>query len=377
MKRRKQSEIGSLDSLLDTMTNVVGILVIVLVVTQLGVRDAVSRISQSEQVSPEAIAAGRASLEKLTDERNQLEATAFSLSGDPKKDEMPRLEGRRNKLTSEIQQQNRRIEQERKNVASQLAETNRKATAAKKLNKELLESLEKAEKAVKVAEDMLAGLRAQLATIPLPTGKPAKVVTLPNPRSAPKGATPITVLCREGRVMLVDEANLQNNAQKRAKYLVDRRKLGTNKAKGIDGATLAKYFNQSPIRSPYFDIEMYIHANRYPRLRLTRRNNVGETAAQLRGSTSRFRQQIRRIPPGKHYLKFIVWPDSYEEYLLARQSATERGLMAGWTPTATAAEHTIPLGGPLRVGPPPKPKPVDPNAKPKPPPKPKPVDTID
>ena len=36
---------GAMDSLLDTMTNVVGILVIVLVVTQLGVGDAVSRIT--------------------------------------------------------------------------------------------------------------------------------------------------------------------------------------------------------------------------------------------------------------------------------------------------------------------------------------------
>ena len=46
MRRRKKSSSGaSLDSLLDTMTNVVGILVILLVVTQLGVSDAVKRIS--------------------------------------------------------------------------------------------------------------------------------------------------------------------------------------------------------------------------------------------------------------------------------------------------------------------------------------------
>ena len=44
MRRRKSSSQGSLDSLLDTMTNVVGILVILLTVTQLGVGDAVQRI---------------------------------------------------------------------------------------------------------------------------------------------------------------------------------------------------------------------------------------------------------------------------------------------------------------------------------------------
>ena len=47
MGRRRRTEDGpSLDSLLDTLTNVVGILVILLVVTQLGVEEAVDRISQ-------------------------------------------------------------------------------------------------------------------------------------------------------------------------------------------------------------------------------------------------------------------------------------------------------------------------------------------
>ncbi len=44
-RRRRKDSGASLDSLLDTMTNVVGILVIVLIVTQLGVGDAVKRIS--------------------------------------------------------------------------------------------------------------------------------------------------------------------------------------------------------------------------------------------------------------------------------------------------------------------------------------------
>ena len=54
MRRKNGNEDeGAMDSLLDTMTNVVGILVIVLVVTQLGVGDAVSRITESIKVDPE------------------------------------------------------------------------------------------------------------------------------------------------------------------------------------------------------------------------------------------------------------------------------------------------------------------------------------
>ena len=47
----------SLDSLLDTMTNVVGILVILLVVTQFGVRDAIWRIQwKMSDVGPKQLA---------------------------------------------------------------------------------------------------------------------------------------------------------------------------------------------------------------------------------------------------------------------------------------------------------------------------------
>ena len=62
---------GGLDSLLDTMTNVVGILVIVLVVTQLGVSDAVQRISESEQVDPAAAGQGARRILKLVAVRRE------------------------------------------------------------------------------------------------------------------------------------------------------------------------------------------------------------------------------------------------------------------------------------------------------------------
>ena len=55
MKKRKSDddEDGGLDSLLDTMTNVVGILVLVLIVTQLGVSEAITEITASSTVTEE------------------------------------------------------------------------------------------------------------------------------------------------------------------------------------------------------------------------------------------------------------------------------------------------------------------------------------
>ena len=46
---------GGLDSLLDTMTNVVGILVLVLIVTQMSVADVVTRITSENQIDEQAV----------------------------------------------------------------------------------------------------------------------------------------------------------------------------------------------------------------------------------------------------------------------------------------------------------------------------------
>ena len=49
MKRRKKDEGGSLDSLLDTITTVVGILIILLIVVQLGAESAVKRYVEEQK----------------------------------------------------------------------------------------------------------------------------------------------------------------------------------------------------------------------------------------------------------------------------------------------------------------------------------------
>ena len=53
--RNSDDDDGGLDSLLDTMTNVVGILVLVLIVTQMSVADVVTRITSESKVDEEAM----------------------------------------------------------------------------------------------------------------------------------------------------------------------------------------------------------------------------------------------------------------------------------------------------------------------------------
>ena len=79
MKRRKKGELGSLDSLLDTMTSVVGILIIILVVLQLGAKQAVDRIQSDPNASP-SIKQAMDKLEKLDQTRDQLKQERLRLT---------------------------------------------------------------------------------------------------------------------------------------------------------------------------------------------------------------------------------------------------------------------------------------------------------
>ena len=54
--RGNDEDDGGLDSLLDTMTNVVGILVLVLIVTQMSVAEVVTRITTENKVDEESVA---------------------------------------------------------------------------------------------------------------------------------------------------------------------------------------------------------------------------------------------------------------------------------------------------------------------------------
>ncbi|MEX0820081.1 MAG: hypothetical protein WD070_10835, partial [Pirellulaceae bacterium] len=83
MKRKPKSQDddgGGLDSLLDTMTNVVGILVMVLIATQLGVKEAVSRISESEIVDAAMVDEAREKLQLTKSQRDEIESRLSDLN---------------------------------------------------------------------------------------------------------------------------------------------------------------------------------------------------------------------------------------------------------------------------------------------------------
>ena len=371
---------------MDTMTNVVGILVILLTVTQLGVGDAVRRIAASDSVKPEALKKARGDLLELQKKRVKLARRLKALAAGEDLD-----------AELELRKILRQIADEEANIAvlrEGQEERNLEELELRRLQKEAQRLLEEQKKAadellaiVARHEEELAKLKAQLARASTGVRPTDTVINLPNPRAAPEGTTPIIVICREGRIMFVDVDIIRNKAQLRADYIVSRRKLDRNPAAGIDGKVLTEEFNKEPVEDRYFQVKMTV-AGQIPKLVFNRLENGGETTEKLTSPSSQFQRGIKRVDIRKHYVQFLVWPDSFETYLEARKICSKRDLMAGWQAQTTSAEYTVNLEGPIRVGPPPppkpKPKPVSPDdekpkpaPKPKPRPRPAPVDVID
>jgi len=379
MRRPKKDSAASLDSLLDTMTNVVGILVILLTVTQLGVGDAVKRIATSSTVKPEQIEEAQKRLAELVRLRQGLQDRLDALR---EQDEVVDAAEELRRLKKELEDYKANVEnllanqQEKEAAELELLRLKEEAEAQLRKHKE---EADKLRQQLLGNEDELASLRAKLADTPVQEAVPPKEIILPNPRPAPEGIKPVTILCREGRVMIVDVEGIQETAQKRTAYIIKRKRLDRDPAAGIDGKALADEFNRDPVndRNRNFDAKMKI-AGRVPKLVLHRREDAGDTAEQLQRSSSRYQTQVKRIDPDEFYLQFLVWPDSFEAYLQAREISARRGLLAGWQAQTTKDEYTIDLGTKLRVGPPPpppkpKPRPKPGEEPPKPPKPPKPA----
>jgi hypothetical protein len=373
MMRRPQiddDDSGGLDSLLDTMTNVVGILVMVLIAAQLGVKDAVGRIAESDVVDPVAIEAAREKLQLTEDQRDMIQSQLDGVS--PVDDstiqvKLADLRRQLNKTRTKLNQENTVVNQ----FALKIEADKKKADTAKKKIKAIADAKAKREvlqKDLAVAIEEEAKLKAMLDDTPVQEAPPPKVVTLPDPRPAPEGARQVTFLCAHGRVYPIAADDRRTAIQKKAEFIVTSRRLNGGPAVGVNKEQFMKEFKKVNRRlfDEFFEIELYA-AGIYPRLRFIPKENAGATEDEVLKPRSRFQRMLMVIDKSKYYARFIVLPDSYEVYLAARSVADRAGLLSGWDPQGTGWQYTTSLGGPTLFGPKPPP---NPNAKPAPPTKP-------
>lgn len=329
--KRKQLE-GSLDSLLDTMTNVVGILVILMAVTQFGVGDAVRRIltrtdAQLRDVTDEAINAAR-------DQQADLNLTLEQVT--ERWEELRRaLPGDQASLT-EIDRVTSALRDE---LATPLDDTRvSRSELEKQIEKDKAEAADLNAKVLR-AEAELEQIKARLAKVPEYKPIAPKIISLPNPREAPKGKREMVIFCRDGRVYPVDEDGLARIGM----FHLERANPQVNEDGKYDCKSVREYFAKRRLGDQYFRLRVEVH-NYQPFLVLDRLADSGDSASDINGTDSRFRDTLSHKSNEEFYLRFRVWPDSYDAYVAARQAADEMGWQAGWEPQTRTDEWKIRLG---------------------------------
>jgi hypothetical protein len=359
---------GGLDSLLDTMTNVVGILVMVLIAAQLGVKDAVDRIADSELVDPEKLEETREELQLSRDQRDAIQSQLDSMKPQDSIETKVQLADLRRKLQqtrSQIVSENKTANQ----FAVKIEADKKKAAEASKKIKAIADSKkarDRLQAELKGALENEAKLKALLEDTPVQEAPPAKVVTLPDPRPAPDGARQVTFLCANNRIYPISADDWRDSLRKKAEFLVAAKRLDGGPAIGVNKdrfMTEFKKANRRNMRDDFLEVELYA-TGIYPRLRFTPKKNAGATEKEVLNPRSRFQRMLSVLDKSKYYASFVVLPDSYEVYLAARSVAAEKQLLAGWSPQSESYVFTTHLGGKILFGPKPPPPKPDPNPKP-------------
>jgi len=366
---------GGLDSLLDTMTNVVGILVLVLIVTQMSVAEVVTRITTENQVDEQAVAE--------LDQQLKIERTELR---DLEKILVNPIDIDAEKLRQELQLNKELLERKKALLAQKEKEKNEfaiktrkdKETAAKnsKLIADTAARRAELDKLLSTSQEKKAKLAAQLENAPRVKAPADIEISIPNPRPAPPGIKQLMIICSGNRIYPVNIEAFRKDAELKAKAIINRFKLKRDPAKGIDPEKFKQHYEKLTQQDDFFDVEYYVQGDRWPRFRLIPRENKGGFGKELINPRSRLRRSFSMIDFSKYYARFYVLPDSFDAYVMARRFFSKNKILAGWDPQNADWRLTSHVPGGIELGPP-RPKPPPPPPGTQPPAKPKPPNLID
>jgi hypothetical protein len=310
----------NLDSLLDTMSNVVGILIVLVAVSQFGIGEAVERIRLQEAEGATQIRV----------ELDAIEAAGARLDGEL---------ARSREVWAGLSEKSSGLRAELAATESDLVRLQRLPAnpeffglGAGELSAELdkrTAQRRKLEEAIGAAEAKTEATRGRWQDA---LEIPSEIVTrLPDPRPAPAHLKPATVLCRYGRagpVALGALIEVRKEAIGSA--------LGVVPGKGLridreDGRWIENHFGKIEVAAqglrwetrsggPYLGFFLsWLYEQR------------GETAARLRQPDAALHAWLSRVDAKSEFVRLAVWPDSFEVYLEARAQAEKLGLHVGWT----------------------------------------------
>ncbi|MDB6151871.1 MAG: hypothetical protein JWL90_324 [Chthoniobacteraceae bacterium] len=324
-------------ALMDTMTNVVGVLIIVLVMIGIGLAKSVRKVLSD---LPPVTVEEHAKLKK------EVEETA------PKHD--PR----------QVDEENTRLHEQLKTASEtlQTMDVTMEKQPVKLINLDELKAQldarkkERDEKKAN-AEKLLAELdklKAQLDTTPVVQPPPAIAVKLPNPRPMPEKADIRHFLVAGGRIVFINDEDFLKRVEaelKKSESTLAPVRETVKDANGNPVMQAEKSGRLTPVRRVVFDPKKLIDYLARARLdtreikveiplspnspnipvKLTAQPGAGETVDQAKNLLSVFQNLLRKFKAdSKSVIWFHVYKDSIPTYLAARDLVDQIGVPVGW-----------------------------------------------
>ena len=276
------------------MANVVGILIVLMAVTQLTVNDAMDRIRIWESEEAAAL-------------REAAQDARARLAGIGSIDLAHTLE------LARVRELVRVLREQPEVVTAKDTTTLTTDLASQRMQVQRLEG------SIREREEELAKLEIRFAEAEARAQDATLRVRLPDPRPAPAIAEEVKIFCRYGRVL---DPRFQQLARE---LLAVRRKTRSG---------VSRYFDAHDVGNELLRWRM-AEDTPVPAMRLEWRHSaIGETLSELQVPNAEFRERLATYDPNSRFLHFYVWQDSFEVYLEARRLAEQAGFAAGWQPLA-------------------------------------------
>jgi hypothetical protein len=308
----------NLDPLVDTLSNVVGILVIVVALMQLQLGDALTRVVELERI-------------RIERERDH----AFSPTG---------AKGRAQRRDVLLRRTEADVEESIRIATATLAQLGALTPSEGRDDLEPIEELENRLDALQVslaeskrARDRRARHESRLQKVPK-----RMVARLPDPQVLHGKES--WILVRHGRVYLADrEALLREGSRAIGLILQD---PVHRRVREDEFDSVARYLRKRNVGHGNFRWQLETEPD--VRVQLAwRSQDAGLEHADLAASRA-LREWLAVRSPDIDFIRFQIWGDSFEAYLAAREAITAAGFRAGWR--GYEIDQEFDLG--LRFGPP-------------------------
>ena len=363
MSRRKSSLTnGNLDALMDTLTNVVGILIIILILVQVGVGQSMKRIvSELPQVSPEELQRIREDAADQRAKHAQLRELIEKqkLRADVERNELAKLNPQLTTLETTAQRGPVTM-LDMATIRGKNLDNGKEVDALRRQMAELLAEQQK--------------LKAALDTTPAIAPPADKIVRIPNSRPLAETAKMERFLVTDGHIYGYDPEGAKKVMLQ--EFQNARLRLEKEKTKAPDGSTqvvydqdkVVKFFQQRRITYKGLEVRVpYNQTGTRLTMELVPRTDAGETIETAMQFTSRFQSEIRQLKSANTIAWFNVAKGGFDGYLQLREVCESVGTAAGWEMVSnTVVSEPITEFDVNQMVQPPPPRTPDPLATPRP-----------